>query len=543
MSPNLILTIEVRFEHSYDRIMSYPPGEMHESLSSVLAQLRPLRASHMSGGSDDERLAVMKLLMDIESELAGLKTDLLAELEKDETTTRATGLATSSWVRHTSNVPQRVARSMVKDAKKTAKYQRFVEAVRAGSMTEFHRRIAVAAMETIEQDPHALAHPEILDICEEALVQMAREHDPDTFRARARELQERIAAETLQTQEEEAARKAQRNHEARFLKVSQSFDGSMTYVNAAFPTASALGALAVLNARAQAKFATTNPEEGPGEATIAQYRADAFLEVIAEDQIGSRSPVLGGDRPRIVITADFRQILAENCQLLGITDDELSEATVADDLFSAVFDSLAPTTQSDSQVGDNHAASAGDIFARSESEIRARARAMVDALRTTASRYWHRTTDTGIRLSALDLRLLACDAEIMFVDLDEQGVPRGSTSRSRTVGAKLRRELTVRDRGCVFPGCAVPATGCEAHHIEQWVRGGPTSLGNVVLVCAHHHRQVQHDVGDTEHWRIRMSEAGTPELIPPERVDPLQRPIIHDRYKAYREPSSGATAA
>lgn len=40
-----------------------------------------------------------------------------------------------------------------------------------------------------------------------------------------------------------------------------------------------------------------------------------------------------------------------------------------------------------------------------------------------------------------------------------------------------------------------------------------------------------------------MSKAGTPELIPPERLDPLQRSIIHDHYKGYREPSSGATAA
>ena len=35
-----------------------------------------------------------------------------------------------------------------------------------------------------------------------------------------------------------------------------------------------------------------------------------------------------------------------------------------------------------------------------------------------------------------------------------------------------------------------------------------------------------------------MTAAGLPELIPPLRVDPDQRPVIHDRFKPYQGPAA-----
>jgi hypothetical protein len=36
---------------------------------------------------------------------------------------------------------------------------------------------------------------------------------------------------------------------------------------------------------------------------------------------------------------------------------------------------------------------------------------------------------------------------------------------------------------------------CDAHHVEQWERGGLTNLENLQLLCWHHHRQ-RHDAQD-----------------------------------------------
>jgi hypothetical protein len=42
------------------------------------------------------------------------------------------------------------------------------------------------------------------------------------------------------------------------------------------------------------------------------------------------------------------------------------------------------------------------------------------------------------------------------------------------------------------PGCAVPATHCDAHHIQHWIDGGPTVPWNILSQCEHHHNR-HHD--------------------------------------------------
>lgn len=72
----------------------------------------------------------------------------------------------------------------------------------------------------------------------------------------------------------------------------------------------------------------------------------------------------------------------------------------------------------------------------------------------------------------------------------------GRTQRTATDGQ--RRALAVRDRGCIIPGCGIPAEACQTHHLEGWADGGATSLSNLVLLCWAHHRQV-----DLHMWQIR----------------------------------------
>jgi hypothetical protein len=79
----------------------------------------------------------------------------------------------------------------------------------------------------------------------------------------------------------------------------------------------------------------------------------------------------------------------------------------------------------------------------------------------------------------------------------------GRTNRNAT--PSQRRALAVRDRGCVIPGCGVPAEACQAHHREEWNAGGGTDLHNLVLLCWTHHRQV-----DLGMWRIEPAEPAEP---------------------------------
>jgi hypothetical protein len=69
-----------------------------------------------------------------------------------------------------------------------------------------------------------------------------------------------------------------------------------------------------------------------------------------------------------------------------------------------------------------------------------------------------------------------------------------------------RRALAVRDKGCVIPGCDIPARWCEAHHVRPHCEGGPTDIDNAALLCWWHHTNI-----DTGPFRLRMAN-GTPEV-------------------------------
>src|SRR5215472_11840782 len=74
-----------------------------------------------------------------------------------------------------------------------------------------------------------------------------------------------------------------------------------------------------------------------------------------------------------------------------------------------------------------------------------------------------------------------------------------------TIPAQLRRAVTVRDQHCRFPGCAQPAAACQPHHIIPRSEGGPTSLGNLLLLCTFHHLIAVHRWG----WAIVLLPDGT----------------------------------
>ncbi|WP_165956524.1 HNH endonuclease signature motif containing protein [Kribbella antibiotica] len=119
----------------------------------------------------------------------------------------------------------------------------------------------------------------------------------------------------------------------------------------------------------------------------------------------------------------------------------------------------------------------------------------------------------GNNLSASAVRLLACDAAILPIVLGGDSQPLDVGTEQRFVNRYMRRALIKRDKGCVV--CKAPPWMCHAHHIIHWANGGPTSMQNLVLLCASHHRAVHAD-----QWAVSITTNGLVEVTRPSWADP-----------------------
>jgi hypothetical protein len=86
-----------------------------------------------------------------------------------------------------------------------------------------------------------------------------------------------------------------------------------------------------------------------------------------------------------------------------------------------------------------------------------------------------------------------------------------------TIPVHLRRAVRKRDKHCRFPGCDMPAAGCEVHHIIPRSNGGRHALSNLVLLCRFHHLIAIHRWG----WRFTLHPDGTTTAISPDRAKTL----------------------
>ena len=140
-------------------------------------------------------------------------------------------------------------------------------------------------------------------------------------------------------------------------------------------------------------------------------------------------------------------------------------------------------------------------------------------------------SDTPI--TAGELRVLACDCEVLPVILGGASEVLDVGRAQRLVTPAIRTALVLRDRGCCFPGSNAPASVCHAHHLTPWWAGGATALHNLVLVCPHHHNLIEpaRDGPPGRRWEMRIGADGVPEVLPPDYYDPTRTPRRHQRFR------------
>ena len=112
----------------------------------------------------------------------------------------------------------------------------------------------------------------------------------------------------------------------------------------------------------------------------------------------------------------------------------------------------------------------------------------------------------GEPLPAEVAEMLACDAHLQALLVDRRGQPLWLGRSTRLATAAQRRVLAVRDGGCVFPGCEMPAQWCDVHHAPGWERGGTTDVDAMVMLCRRHH-----GAAHSSRWLLRRSPSTDPD--------------------------------
>jgi Domain of unknown function (DUF222)/HNH endonuclease len=117
------------------------------------------------------------------------------------------------------------------------------------------------------------------------------------------------------------------------------------------------------------------------------------------------------------------------------------------------------------------------------------------------------TTVDGTGFDGTTVQRLLCDAALHRVLTQGRTAILDYGRATRTIPAPLFNALVVRDQRCRFPGCDRAAAWCEGHHVRPWLRGGPTHLANLVLVCSRHHHFLHHP-----RWNAKLLPDATLEV-------------------------------
>ncbi|WEG09568.1 DUF222 domain-containing protein [Microbacterium horticulturae] len=121
---------------------------------------------------------------------------------------------------------------------------------------------------------------------------------------------------------------------------------------------------------------------------------------------------------------------------------------------------------------------------------------------------------TDCTVPAFVARQAACNAGTQHLLFGTDGRIIALGTPNRTFNANQRKAIIARDGTCIIPGCNMPATWCEIHHVIPHSKGGPTHVDNGVPLCWWHHRTIE-----TSGWQIRMVD-GLPQVRAPRNLDP-----------------------
>ncbi|GAB3716470.1 HNH endonuclease signature motif containing protein [Mariniluteicoccus flavus] len=491
--------------------------DTREALVRAAAALDALSEDRACLG-DGARLELVDLSRQVARRVSALAVVLVAEADAAKSCETATGTPLATYLMTDPSVSKSEAMGAVYTGRELAESQAVREAALAGDLPVDRAKVVLKA---VRQLPDGLSESERA-AAEADLVAHAADVTGTTVAKAVRDCLGRVAPSQIPSAETEQQRlEAQRKraYARRHLRLLDDGDGGLDIRGnlpalEAAPLVSMINGLVAAGRREQRE--SRDRLDPLHDVTHEQRSADALIRLVAQ----ASGAVAGPAGPHLSVMAAGSGSVGS-----GSTDPGSAGATAAGSPPAGLAAAGADPS------GPGAAGSVAPGVSESGYAVGVRARVLVtmslEAL-TAGAEQAGLLTD-GTEISAGDLRRLCCEADIIPIVLggDSEILDVGRTQR--LVTPAMRRALTLRDRGCVFPGCKVPDHRCEAHHIIPWWAGGVTALHNLVLLCPHHHALVEplrlHRASRPDRWEIEMDPGGMPVVIPPTRVDKHRRPI------------------
>jgi hypothetical protein len=458
------------------------------------------------GGLGAALLAEQILALEVlEDQLAAAKLRRLAALDAQGAAGAEAGVyapSTAAWLRAQLRMGPAAAKQRVRTARMLHRgpLAGTAQALADGEVSYQHAAALAEVTHDLPPTRVAEAEPVLLDA--------ARRLDPPSLRRLTTHLRDLVDPD-------HAEERGRARLERRGLWLSPTFEG-LVDVEGLLDAEAGEAVRAALEPLAR----PTGPDD---ERSGAQRRADALAELARGALQADRLPDSGGLRPQVTVTVDLASLLARHGvggsgAWGGVFDGEAARRLACDATVTRALVHHHPGDQDAGGTGGGQGhATAHDGDVRHDAAVDPYGAAAADgghgqpttgAHTTLSSATAHQDGGLAKALrAAIPLLPLPLGAPVELLDLGRA---------TRVITPALRRALAVRDGGCVAPGCDRPPGWTDAHHLHHWLHGGPTSLGNLVLLCRVHHVAV-HEGG----WQLHRDPATKRvTLTPPARGQP-----------------------
>ena len=486
-------------------------------LAGLAATLAELAAHHPGGLSDSARADRVLGLRRLVDRLEGHWLHELADLDARGAAGADRGQpapTTASWLRNRLRLGAGAAHSAVRTARALfgGPLPQTAAALMAGAISPAHARVVADGTHQLPTTVTVAADP--------VLVEAAGRLDPPQLR--------QAVGWLVQVADPDAAdRQAEHRHARRGLWLSPTWEGLVAVDGLLEPEAGTT-LLAALEPLAR-------PADAEDGRSGGQRTADALTELARRALEGGQLPQTGGVRPQLLVTVDLDSLLGHPGTLggelggaggaggVGPLDPEGCRRLACDGALTRVLVTRQHPTDHDpdNPTGDHDPSAEHDPGIGHDASGGHNASGGHDTGDHQASNddpADGHSADPGLadpdpsEPVGLPARLRAAMALLPPVLGGAPSQPLDLGRTTRVVHPAQRHALAVRDGGCVFPGCERPLAWCEAHHLRHWLKGGPTDLSNLALVCRAHHRAV-HEQG----WQLTRGPDGHVTASPTDR--------------------------